>query len=427
MKTYITMGIASFILLTGCTSYVNNNLPTCGIDKSSNVYLFKGFPLSNTTLKTMLKNLSRYEGVTYIYKGKDILLPDSSNFYILSIEDLQDYVKMTTNYILDIKKTNKPGIVYVDLHYKHDNPFLQRFNIKIHGKGTLYDVFNKIAQQVGYKLMYSNDVDDLFNDKVSSINFSGKRLIDFIEYIQYSKNIFVDIDTDKKILRIYRYKNINFELPLFSDKYFNNVNRNDSGFSYGSYNIVDIVSDMSNDLRVLTDNRFNISGSMNRLIIKSDYIHFEDISGYVNDYIDDMNREIELDFKIYKTTVDSKYIDSIEKIINERSNWLVEDNFERFEKLLCQKGSIIKKEEFHSRAIPYLPITYSTESGLLINITPKLLKKRDAVTLTIKTPFKIDSNNIIVKNGYSRILMTFKEGRYNYFIVVKNRIKYNDI
>jgi hypothetical protein len=266
-KDLIALSFVSVAMLTGCSTSIesaNENILGLGKGLVTNLegpmkkqidekVLRNRFVdlSSQKSIKAVLGELEEIDGRMYMLAigSKNIDIPVNTYFKVKSLDHLNEYMKTTTKYCIEIIKNkyrkDLPKIVRV-IHKESIKDNLDKYSIPMEISSTFStisakDALVKIAQSIKFSLVFkytdfpeikfkaNSNIDNavsVFDNSI--INFYGETLFDFISYIEKSYNVFVDVDYSQKEILISKYKTLSKKLEL-SDLELSSINEGGSG------------------------------------------------------------------------------------------------------------------------------------------------------------------------------------------------------
>ena len=266
IKKRKTLLISSFciLLLNGCVTHFNNKFKyniKNDVNNSKNINFFRyekektnnhffiDFSV-NKDLSSALNALNSFnkDNVYILDKGQEnIIFPnlttnDSRKLNINSFYKLQKFIENTTNYIIKTKqnpftKGLKQVIVINKEKIKHN---IFNYPFQINGTMTIKNLLTQISKTTHYSIIFEDNNPQSFslapvttqqNGKngntppppiaqiptkiqFQQINFYGKTIGDFLNYLSNQFNYFVDIDYKNKLIIFKKYKTFTFNLIL---------------------------------------------------------------------------------------------------------------------------------------------------------------------------------------------------------------------
>jgi len=171
----------------------------------------------NDSVKTILRKLTKKEGIPYFLVGNDLNLEDSI-FKIKNIKDLQYYVLATTEYrVKVIDEYQKTRIKKVRIIKKNtENIFQKEIGMDFENQIKPIKILNDISKETKYTIITRPDVSELLNKK-QTINFTGDTYKDFLDFFKNKYDVYIDIDNYEKTITIQKYKMETVNINVITD------------------------------------------------------------------------------------------------------------------------------------------------------------------------------------------------------------------
>lgn len=163
-------------------------------------------------LTTVLKELGKMEEKVYFLKSKDMKVPESK-YQIKSFESLNHYLELTTDHrLVQTNPNDSDGLVLLELKNIHEaNRDLKEIPLALEGHLSLEQMLDIVSRLTGFNVII--DAKEVATeDMKAKISFQGSSVKDFLDYLSYSMNLFVDINHKKKLITFSRYKTGYFHL-----------------------------------------------------------------------------------------------------------------------------------------------------------------------------------------------------------------------
>lgn len=440
---YKAVCVVAALVLSGCAGAGNSVAISgpdrgSGFDPSKDLKLYadassgetnvgetwRGFRMMNSTLKGMLRRISLAENKNYVYMGRDLRLPDAPNLYITGFEDLRRYVRDATPYALVVKKNGfvKSDTVLVDLYYRKSNPFLEPFNVDIIGEGSLAKIFERIGAVTGYSVYVDSDLDEEFNCKPERFAFHGKTMMDFLKYVEKAKNVFVDVNFDKKTIEVSRYRTDIIELPVYSRKDTTDlVLASPKGYSRTEA-VSDPYSDLKNYISSFLGDKcvFFVDSTLNRLVVKTDRRHYVEVMRGIDDYVSVMSIPIRISVRIYDVKVPTAYMfDRIRSDLENRNVWISKDFDLNVRAFASRYGKVTERGTLSSSTFAGMPVAFDID-GKFMKINPKPLLSEGAVSVELYSPFSSATGVYKLRSGSDLVVTgSYIKDLTQRFLVVK--------
>jgi len=169
--------------------------------------------LDDKSLGGVLKEMELIDGNFYYLKSSDIIIP-KSRIKIHNMSDLNHYLNAVLDKELFIKKSGSIYLVKLLNTSETKKQSIDHIPFKLNGQISIEELIKLITIESGYEVSigsYINDR-DLFQNSIVSI--SSTNLLDAINSLAHAKNVYVDVDYDKEMINIKRYKDMVIELNI---------------------------------------------------------------------------------------------------------------------------------------------------------------------------------------------------------------------
>jgi hypothetical protein len=169
--------------------------------------------LDDKSLSGVLKEMELIDGNFYYLKSSDIIIP-KSRIKIHNMSDLNHYLNAVLDKELFIKKSGSIYLVKLLNTSETKKQSIDHIPFKLNGQISIEELIKLITIESGYEVSigsYINDR-DLFQNSIVSI--SSTNLLDAINSLAHAKNVYVDVDYDKEMINIKRYKDMVIELNI---------------------------------------------------------------------------------------------------------------------------------------------------------------------------------------------------------------------
>lgn len=232
--------IPAFLLLYGCTSssskqqlredynatrdminkYENNISETSSMIVEKKVNR-KFIDLSSSNrVKYLLNQITKFDNNLYMFKGKDLLLDGVEGYKAYSFSEFQDFVNVTTEYDLVVKKNRYilGKVKIIELVPKETASILDDITFDSDNAQIPTHLFKELGKYAkGWKILDNAGAKEVFNTQ-QYINFEGT-LKEFVNYFATNNNLFVDYNYRTKVIRLAKYKRRFFNLNFNSEKF----------------------------------------------------------------------------------------------------------------------------------------------------------------------------------------------------------------
>ena len=169
--------------------------------------------LSDKSLGDVLKELELIDSNFYYLKSSDILVP-KSRIKIHNMTELNQYLNAVLDKELFIKKSGSIYLVKLLSSSETKKQSIKDIPFNLDGQISVEELIKLITAQSGYEVSIGNYIKDKDDFQNSIISIKSKNLINAINSLAHAKNIYVDIDYDKEMINIKRYKDIVVELNI---------------------------------------------------------------------------------------------------------------------------------------------------------------------------------------------------------------------
>lgn len=169
--------------------------------------------LDDKSLGDILKEMELLDGNFYFLKSSDILIP-KSRIKIHSMSELNHYLNAVLDKELFIKKSGSIYLVKLLNVSESKKLSLDRIPFNLNGQISVEELIKLITASSGYEVSIGNYIKDRFGFQNSIISISSANLKDALNSLAYAKNVYVDIDYDKEMINISRYKDMVVELNI---------------------------------------------------------------------------------------------------------------------------------------------------------------------------------------------------------------------
>ena len=165
------------------------------------------------TLSDILKEMEVLDGNFYYLKSSDILIP-KSRIKIQNIEELNQYLNAVLDKELFIKKNGSIYLVKLLSTSESKKQSIEHIPFKLEGQISVEELIKLITAESGYEVTIGNYIDDKSEFQNSVVSISSKNLKDALNSLAHAKDVYVDIDYDKEMINIQRYKDVVVELNI---------------------------------------------------------------------------------------------------------------------------------------------------------------------------------------------------------------------
>jgi hypothetical protein len=169
--------------------------------------------LSDKSLGDVLKELEIIDGNFYYLKSSDILVP-KSRIKIHNMTELNQYLNAVLDKELFIKKSGAIYLVKLLSLSETKKQSIKHIPFKLDGQISVEELIKLITSESGYEVSIGNYIKNRNQFQNSIISIRSKNLINAINSLAHAKNVYVDIDYDKEMINIKRYKDVVVELNI---------------------------------------------------------------------------------------------------------------------------------------------------------------------------------------------------------------------
>lgn len=175
--------------------------------------------LEDKSLGDILKEMETIDGNFYYLKSSDVLIP-KSRIKIHNITELNQYLNAVLDKELFIKKAGNIYLVKLLSTSETKKQSIEHIPFKLEGQISVEELIKLITAESGYEVNIGNYIDDKDDFQNSVISVSSKNLKDALNSLGHAKDVYVDIDYDKEVINITRYKDtvIELNIPLLDIK-----------------------------------------------------------------------------------------------------------------------------------------------------------------------------------------------------------------
>jgi hypothetical protein len=130
------------------------------------------------------------------------------------MSELNHYLNAVLDKELFVKKSGSIYLVKLLNVSESKKLSLDRIPFKLNGQISVEELIKLITASCGYEVSIGNYIKDRFGFQNSIVNISSTNLKDALNSLAYAKNVYVDIDYDKEMINISRYKDMVVELNI---------------------------------------------------------------------------------------------------------------------------------------------------------------------------------------------------------------------
>lgn len=169
--------------------------------------------LEDKTLSDVLKEMELLDDNFYFLKSSDIVIP-KSRIKIHNMDELNSYLKAILDKELFIKKSGSIYLVKLLSVSESKKKSIQHIPFRLNGQISVEELIKLIIKESGYEVSIGNYIKNKDEFQDSIININSNNLIDALNSLGHTKNVFVNIDYEKEIINLNRYKDIVIELNI---------------------------------------------------------------------------------------------------------------------------------------------------------------------------------------------------------------------
>jgi hypothetical protein len=182
------------------------------VDEKSKVQEFINI-LEDKSLGDILKEMEILDGNFYYLKSSDILVP-KSRIKLHNIAELNQYLNAVLDKELFIKKSDSIYLVKLQSTSETKKQSIEHIPFKLDGQISVEELIKLITAESGYEVNIGSYIDNRDNFQNSIVSISSKNLKDALNSLAHAKDVFVDIDYDKEVINVSRYKDMVIELNI---------------------------------------------------------------------------------------------------------------------------------------------------------------------------------------------------------------------
>lgn len=169
--------------------------------------------LQEKSLSDVLRELEYINGKYYFLKTNDILIP-KSRFKIHSFKELNQYLRATIEKELSTKRSGSMLLVSLLSKNEAKKRVINRRSFKVKGELSIGELMKLITLKSSYEFSLGNNFKNKEAFKDSIISIQASTILDAINAIGHFKNVFVDIDYEKDVISIKKYKDVVIEINI---------------------------------------------------------------------------------------------------------------------------------------------------------------------------------------------------------------------
>ena len=169
--------------------------------------------LEDKSLSDILKEMEIIDGNFYYLKSSDILVP-KSRIKIHNIAELNQYLNAVLDKELFIKKNGSIYLVKLLTTSETKKQSIEHIPFQLEGQISVEELIKLITAQSGYEVNIGSFIENRNDFQNSIVSISSKNLKDALNSLAHTKDVFVDVDYDKEVINITRYKDLVIELNI---------------------------------------------------------------------------------------------------------------------------------------------------------------------------------------------------------------------
>lgn len=169
--------------------------------------------LEDKSLGDILKEMEVLDGNFYYLKSSDILVP-KSRIKIHNVAELNHYLNAVLDKELFIKKAGSIYLVKLLSTSETKKQSIEHIPFELQGQISVEELIKLITAESGYEVTIGSYIDNRDDFQNSIVSVSSKNLKDALNSLAHAKDVFVDIDYDKEVIDINRYKDVVIELNI---------------------------------------------------------------------------------------------------------------------------------------------------------------------------------------------------------------------
>lgn len=169
--------------------------------------------LEDKSLGDILKEMEVLDGNFYYLKSSDILVP-KSRIKIHNVTELNHYLNAVLDKELFIKKAGSIYLVKLLSTSETKKQSIEHIPFELQGQISVEELIKLITAESGYEVTIGSYIDNRDDFQNSIVSVSSKNLKDALNSLAHAKDVFVDIDYDKEVIDINRYKDVVIELNI---------------------------------------------------------------------------------------------------------------------------------------------------------------------------------------------------------------------
>ena len=169
--------------------------------------------LEDKSLSDILKEMEILDGNFYYLKSSDILIP-KSRMKIHNIDEFNLYLNAVLDKELFIKKSGSIYLVKLLSLSETKKQSIEHIPFRLDGQISVEELIKLITAESGYEVSIGNYINNRDDFQNSIISISSKNLKNALNSLAHAKDVYVDVDYDKEVINIQRYKDVVIELNI---------------------------------------------------------------------------------------------------------------------------------------------------------------------------------------------------------------------
>jgi len=301
-------------------------------------------------LSTVLNELGRINDRVYMLQNQNITIPKNINsklIHITNFNNLKRYIEDTTNYTIKIisNKFIKDRVKKVKVINKSAaKAGFDEIKFKVNGKESISSALSRIGTLLGYSISYDRDLTDqnnIANNTPNNTNtnqndfrkqdvvFNGNSVSDFLNFIEQNFNVYCDVDYNKKIISIKKYKTKIFNIIALNYKTQQTLSNNGITSNSSSQSsqlgtsqsaasntakqtiTSDIMTTLKNNITNLldkdTESKVTFSKESGTVMVRTTNQNMQEIKKYINRINSIYAKQVKITVSIYEFVLNRKY------------------------------------------------------------------------------------------------------------------------
>lgn len=260
--------------------------------------------LEDKSLSSILKEIEKLDGNLYFLKSSDILIP-KSRIKIHDLNELNQYLNAVLDKELFIKKSGSIYLVKILNVSETKKRSIDKIPFRLDGQISVEELIKLITAESGYEVSIGDYIEDRYRFQDSIVNIKSVNLKDALNSLAFAKNVYVDVDYDKEMINITRYKDMVIELniPLLDIKSTNETSSQETSGESSLKNSASIVlyDELNNMLKnIIANDRistYHIDKASGLIFLKSTRSVENAVRTVVRAYEDSFAKEATIEFE----------------------------------------------------------------------------------------------------------------------------------